>query len=142
MKIKDLVPHQGGIDLILTIIEKEKPRSFEKGGKQGRFCQTKAKDDSGIITFVLWNEEIDQVELGDKVHLKNGWCSEFKGEKQISTGKFGRIKVIEKAPSFLTNDPSFLKPPSLEPVALENNEPEENSFYKTKKAPLAEEDFD
>ncbi len=114
MEIKDLRANTGNVDLVFEVVEKEEPRSFEKFGKAGRVCNATAKDDSGEVKMTLWNDDIDKVGVGDKIHLQNGWCSEFKGEKQISAGKFGKIEIIEKAAGMtkpkevLTNDPSFL----------------------------------
>ncbi len=34
--------------------------------------------------------------VGDKVHITNGYVSEFQGEKQLTTGKFGKLEVVEK----------------------------------------------
>lgn len=111
MEIKDVQANQGNIDLVLTVVEKGDIRTFEKFGNAGQVCTAKAKDDSGEIKLTLWNEDIDKVNVGDKVHLHNGWCSEFQGEKQVSSGKFGRIEIVEKSDGpaeVVTNDPSIL----------------------------------
>ncbi len=111
MEIKDIQPNQGNIDLVLTITEKGDIRTFEKFGNTGRVCKAKAKDESGEITLTLWNEDIDKVGNGDKIHLQNGWCSEYQGEKQLSSGKFGKIEIVEKSnepQEVVTNDPSVL----------------------------------
>ncbi len=111
MEIKDLKPNAGNVDLVLEVVDKEEPRTFEKFGKEGRVCNVKAKDASGQVKMTLWNEDVDKVNAGDKIHLQNGWCSEFKGEIQISSGKFGKIEVVEQGnPEVLTNDPSMLNP--------------------------------
>ena len=95
MEIKDIQPNQGNIDVVLTIKEKGDVRDFEKFGKQGKVCNATATDDSGEIKLTLWNEDTDKVNAGDKIHLKNGWCSEYQGERQLSSGKFGEIEVLE-----------------------------------------------
>ena len=65
--------------------------------------------------MTLWNEDVDKVNAGDKIHLQNGLCSEFKGEIQISSGKFGKIEVVEQGnPEVLTNDPNLLNPGTSE----------------------------
>lgn len=125
MEIIDLQPNRGSIDLVFTIIEKGDVRNFEKFGRAGRVCTAKVKDDSGEVVLTLWNEDIDKVDVGDQVHLKNGWCSEFKGEKQLSAGKFGKIEIIKKAAEqkeVLTNDPSILQ----QQAASEESSPEED----------------
>tara|TARA_Y100000310_G_scaffold331630_1_gene405522 strand:- start:2268 stop:2702 length:435 start_codon:yes stop_codon:yes gene_type:complete len=95
MEVKDVQPNQGNIELVLTIKDKGEARTFEKFGKTGKVCSATAKDDSGEIKLTLWNDDVDKVKAGDKIHLKNGWCSEYQGERQLSSGKFGEIEVLE-----------------------------------------------
>lgn len=94
MEIKDIQSGQGKIDIVVEIVSKDEPRTFDKFGKSGKVANAKAKDSSGEITMSLWNEQCDMVNVGDKVHVINGWCSEYKGEKQLSTGKFGRLEKV------------------------------------------------
>ena len=94
MAIKDLQARQGQVDLIAEVIEKGDVREFEKFGKKGRVCNAKIKDATGEMTLTLWNEQIDQVNAGAKVHIINGWVSEWQGEKQLSTGKFGQLEIV------------------------------------------------
>ena len=108
MEIKDLKPNSGNVDIVAQVASKETPRSFEKFGKAGRVCNAVLADDSGSVKMTLWNEDIDKVNVGDKVHLQNGWCSEFKGEKQVSSGKFGKLVIVEKGKQVFTNDPEIL----------------------------------
>jgi replication factor A1 len=109
MEIKDIQANQGNIDVVVEITTKDEPRTFEKFGKQGRVCNAKAKDESGEITLTLWNDDVDVVNVGDKIHLQNGWCSEYKGERQLSSGKFGKIEVVGKGgpQEVFTNDPGI-----------------------------------
>tara|TARA_Y100000310_G_scaffold147251_1_gene146517 strand:- start:4892 stop:5329 length:438 start_codon:yes stop_codon:yes gene_type:complete len=97
MAIKDLQARQGNVEILAEIIDKGDIREFEKFGKSGRVCNAKIKDESGEVQLTLWNEQIDQVEVGDKVHITNGWVSEFQGELQLSTGKFGKMEVTKGA---------------------------------------------
>ncbi len=109
MEIKDVQANQGNIDLVLQVLEKSEPRTFEKFGKSGKVCNAKVKDETGEIKLTLWNEDVDKVNQGDKIHLQNGWCSEYQGEKQLSAGKFGKIEIVEAAKTeVLTNDPGML----------------------------------
>ena len=129
MEIKDLQANQGNIDIVAEVVSKEEPRSFEKFGKQGRVCKASIKDGSGEIKLTLWNDDIDGVNVGDKIHLQNGWCSEYQGEKQLSSGKFGKIEIVDKAsPEMLTNDAGILEggvPDIMKEQAEESVEPEE-----------------
>jgi replication factor A1 len=97
MQIKDLQVRQGNIELTGEITEKGDVRSFEKFGRPGKVCNLVLKDDSGTVKLSLFNEDVDKIEVGDKVQIQNGWVSEWQGEKQVSTGKFGKITVLGKA---------------------------------------------
>jgi replication factor A1 len=114
MEIKDLKPNTGNVEIVAVIAEKEEPKTFEKFGKQGKVCNAKLKDDSGVVKLTLWNDDIEKVAVGDKVRVEKGWCSEFRDELQVSTGKFGQIEVVEKMEDsqVLTNDPKMLNPAS------------------------------
>ncbi|MBI2662789.1 hypothetical protein HYX11_05005 [Candidatus Woesearchaeota archaeon] len=112
MQIKDIQPNQGNIEITAEVTQKEVPRTFEKFGKKGKVCSAILKDESGTIKLTLWNEDIDKINPGDTIKLTNGWCSEFKSEKQLSTGKFGKIEILSSGTpvSFVTNDPTILNP--------------------------------
>ncbi len=97
MAISDLQAKQGNVTLTVEVVSKEEPRKFEKFGKPGRVCNAKVKDDSGEIKLTLWNDQIDKVNEGDKVKIINGYVNEWQGEKQLTTGKLGKLEIIEKS---------------------------------------------
>ncbi|PIN73092.1 hypothetical protein COV20_06320 [Candidatus Woesearchaeota archaeon CG10_big_fil_rev_8_21_14_0_10_45_16] len=111
MEIKDLTANTGKVDIVAEIVSKEEPRSFEKFGKSGRVCNATLKDATGQVTLTLWNDDVDSVKVGDRIHLQNGWCSEYKGQKQLSAGKFGKIEVVgqQEQQEVMTNDPGMMK---------------------------------
>ena len=94
--IKDLEVKQGNVELIAEVAEVGNIREFNKFGKSGRVATAILKDETGEIKLSLWNEQIDNVHAGDKVHIKNGYVSEWQGEKQLTTGRLGTIEVTEK----------------------------------------------
>lgn len=128
MEIKDLQANQGKVDLVVEVVNKDEPRTFEKFGKSGMVCNAKVKDASGEVTMTLWNEDVSKVNVGDKIHVQNGWCSEYKGEKQVSAGKFGQIEVVEAGSGIpadktvYTNDPEMLAGQSSDKDDLESEE--------------------
>ncbi len=100
MKISDLKAGTGNVNITATIIQKEEPREVvNKYGKRLMVANITLKDDSGTINMSLWGNDINTVKVGDKVELSNCYVSEFRGTPQLSTGKFGKIKVIESGNS-------------------------------------------
>ena len=126
MAIKDVKPNTGSITLVAQVVKKDNPRSFDKFGKSGKVCNATLKDATGNIVLTLWNDDVDKVKVGDTVKLENGWCSEYKGERQISTGKFGKIEVMEGSENeVFTNDPGVAQ---QEEEFMGEEKPEEESF--------------
>ncbi len=97
MQIKDLKPKQGSVDIIVDIVDVGIPREFQKFGKAGKVSTAIAKDETGDIKLTLWNEDIEKVQSGDKVHLTDGYVNEWQGEMQLTTGRMGKLKVVGKA---------------------------------------------
>lgn len=95
MAIKDLQAKQRDVDVVGEVIEISEPRTFEKFGTPGRVANAVLKDDTGTVKLTLWNDQIDQVKVGDKVEVKNGYVNEWQGEIQITTGKFGTLEIVK-----------------------------------------------
>ena len=94
MKIEELQSKQGKVDVEVEVISKDELREFEKFGNKGKVCNAMVKDDSGEIKLTLWNDDVDKVNVGDKVKVTNGYVNEFQGEKQLTSGRFGKIEVL------------------------------------------------
>ncbi len=94
MAVKDLKIREGNVDIIVDVVDVGEAREFEKFGKSGRVATAIVKDETGDIKLTLWNEQIDQVKPGDKVHITNGYVSEWQGEPQLTTGKMGKLEVV------------------------------------------------
>lgn len=97
MQIKDLKPKQGNVDIVVDVIDVGMPREFEKFGKAGRVSTAVAKDETGDVKLTLWNDEIEKIKAGDKVHLVNGYVNEWQGEMQLTAGRMGKLEVVGKA---------------------------------------------
>jgi len=97
MKIKELTPKMGNVELVAEVSEVGQVREFNKFGKSGRVATAKLKDETGEIELSLWNEQIDQIGPGDTVKVSNGYVKEYQGEMQLTTGMRGTIEVVKKS---------------------------------------------
>ncbi|MGC8923778.1 MAG: OB-fold nucleic acid binding domain-containing protein [Candidatus Micrarchaeia archaeon] len=95
MKISDLKNGTNEDAVEGEIVDIEDVREvMNKYGVRMKVATATLKDDSGEIKLTLWNEDTSKFKVGDKVRITNGWVSEFKGTKQISAGKNGKIDKL------------------------------------------------
>ncbi len=97
MKAKDLRPETKVESIELTVVSKGEVREFTgRSGAVGKVCDCKAKDADGEeVQVTLWNEEIEQVHANDRIKISNGWVREWRGNLQVSAGKYGRLEILK-----------------------------------------------
>lgn len=96
MQIKDIQPNKVIDTLTAEVIEVEEPREFTNFRGTGKLANARIKDETGETKLTLWNEQAEQVKANDKIVIENGWAKEYRGELQVSTGKFGKLTVSEE----------------------------------------------
>ncbi|VVB78975.1 Single-stranded DNA binding protein Ssb [uncultured archaeon] len=94
MKISELKTNQGNVEVQGTIKDIGDTRTFTKFGKDLKVANAILSDDSGNIKLTLWNDDVTRFKNGDVIKVNNGYVSEFQGEKQLTSGKFGTIEKI------------------------------------------------
>jgi replication factor A1 len=94
MYVSDLKPNQPVDSLILEIVNIGEPKEFTNFRGKIKVANAKAKDSTGECTLTLWNDEIDRYSPGQKIRIINGWCKEYRGEIQVSSGKYGKVEVL------------------------------------------------
>jgi len=124
MKISELQVRQGNVEVEGEIKEIGEVRTFDKFGKQLRVATATLEDDSGNIKLALWNEDIDNFKKGDKVKVVNGFVTEFQGEKQLTSGKFGKLEKVDGE--------SESAEPSESTEKLEEQDPKEDTEQEEK----------
>ena len=62
----------------------------KKDGKELTTANAILSDESGEITLVLWNMQISQVKLGEKIRIEFGYVNSFRDNLQLNIG-FGRL---------------------------------------------------
>jgi replication factor A1 len=90
MKVSELRDKSPVEELKLSIVEVGETRDTSYGKVQS----TTGKDESGSCTLSLWNDQIGKYGVNENVVIKKGWCKEFRGQMQVSTGKFGTIEKV------------------------------------------------
>lgn len=93
MEIKDLRVGMRRVNITATVESLSEVREVQSRytGNIHRVATAVVADDSGKIDLVLWNEQIGQVSVGDKIKIENGYVSSFRGRKQLSIGRYGKL---------------------------------------------------
>lgn len=93
--IKDLQDGMKRVNVEAKVVDKGDPREVRSKYKDEtyRIVDAVVADETGSIKLTLWNEQIEQVNVGDNVKIENGYVTSFKGENQLNVGKFGKLTV-------------------------------------------------
>jgi len=93
--IKDLQDGMKRVSVEAKVVEKGDVREVKSRYKDEtyRIVDAVIADETGSIKLTLWNEQIEQVNVGDNVKIENGYVTSFKGENQLNVGKFGKLSV-------------------------------------------------
>jgi replication factor A1 len=94
VKIGSLTPRSRGVNLVAKVVEKPEPRvvSSQYDQSEHRLTEALIADETGAITLVLWDDNIDMVSEGDSIKVTNGFVKLFKGRMQLNLGRYGKVE--------------------------------------------------
>jgi len=96
VEISKIRPGFTKIDCEGEILDVSAPRTVNlKTGSTSQVADAILKDQSGTITLTLWDHNIKMVRKGSKVQIAGGFAKDFKGKMSLSTGKFGKLEVVQ-----------------------------------------------
>jgi len=95
LKIKELRNGMKRLDIEGKVTDKSETREVKSRFKNETYKVASAviADETGNVKLTLWNEQIDQVNVGSMVKIENGYVSSFRGEIQLNIGKYGKLTV-------------------------------------------------
>ena len=95
MKIAELRDGLRRVDVEGKVLEKAETREVRSRytGESFKVAEVTISDESGQVKLVLWNEQIEQVNVNDTVRVENGYIKSFRGEIQLNVGKFGTMTI-------------------------------------------------
>jgi len=84
-----------GIDVKAKIIEIQPTKPvIMRWGSESYVTNVMIADETGSIRLSLWNKQIDKVNVGDEVELKNCYVSRFAGQRQLRLRRKSTMSVI------------------------------------------------
>lgn len=96
MKIVEL-DHAGikQVNVVGELVDIGEARTVNlKTGGQSRVADAVLQDDSGAVDLTLWDSQIDNFSVGDKVQIQNGYTTEFRGRVKLNVGRYGSITKV------------------------------------------------
>ncbi|MFB0501023.1 MAG: OB-fold nucleic acid binding domain-containing protein [Candidatus Bathyarchaeia archaeon] len=95
MKVKDLRDGMRRVDVVAKVTEKSDTREVRSRYRDEtyRVADAVISDETGTIKLVLWNKQIDEVNVDDTVKIENGYIKSFRGEMQLNVGRYGTLTV-------------------------------------------------
>jgi replication factor A1 len=99
IKVSDLQPYSKQVNTTVKIVQKGEARETvsRQDGTTHRVLDALVGDETGAIYMTLWDENIDKVNEGDTVMVKNGYVRPFKGSMRLNIGRYGSLEPAESA---------------------------------------------
>ncbi len=98
MKIEEIKSYQKKIDVVGKVVEKTEVREVNSrlDNTTHKVCEALVADETGQVYVTLWDETIDQLEVGQVYEFKNLFSSEFKKSLRLNIGRFGSFQKSDK----------------------------------------------
>lgn len=100
--VESLQPNTGFSRVELLVLRRYPRRHVNGRTYQGPVAAACARDETGVVGLVLWNEQVDRVRTGDLISIEAGWCQRQDGRLVLSTGRHGRLHIIRPARGWLS----------------------------------------
>ena len=100
VKIGSLNSYSRQVYTIVKVVSKTEPREVTSRIDQSRHRVGEALvgDETGSIYLTLWDDPIDEIEIDQILHIKNGYVNLFRGSMRLNLGRYGSYEVLEESP--------------------------------------------
>jgi replication factor A1 len=97
VKVSELGPYSKQVNTTVKIVQKGEARETvsRQDGTTHRVLDALVGDETGAIYMTLWDDNIDKVNDGDTVSVKNGYVRPFKGSMRLNIGRYGTLEPSE-----------------------------------------------
>lgn len=95
VRIAELKSGMSRVSVEATVVSVSEPRTVNtRDGREARVADVMIQDDSGQIKLSLWDDQIERVKAGSNISVENGYTNSFRGETQLSVGKYGKLNIL------------------------------------------------
>lgn len=94
-KIVDLKDGHTNVELEGEVISLGETRSVvTRYGKETSLTHATLKDDTANILLILWGDQSKGIEKGTRIKIEGGFIKSWKGAKQLSIGRNGKLELL------------------------------------------------
>ena len=95
MKVNQLNAGQQVGKLEVLVLRRYPRRQVKSANYRGPVAAACGRDETGVVGLVLWGDQVDKVRTGDVIRISNGWCRRSHGELVVSSGRTGKLSVVQ-----------------------------------------------
>lgn len=105
-KVQDLQPHSRQVNLTVKVVSKGEERETvsRMDGSHHRVADFLVGDETGSIYLTMWDDNIDRVDEGAYITIKNGYISLFRGSMRLNVGRYGTFEQVDEGPASVNMD--------------------------------------
>jgi replication factor A1 len=100
VKVGELTPNSRAVNVTAKIVSKGEARSTVSGRDytQHKVVDALVGDETGSVYLNLWDDNIEKINEGDTIKIKNGYVNLFKGYMRLNIGRYGSFEKVTDSP--------------------------------------------
>jgi replication factor A1 len=99
VKVESLDPESRQVNVTVKVVSKGQARetTSRRDGSTHRVVDALVGDETGSVYLTLWDDNIDKVNEGGTINVKNGYISLFRGSMRLNIGRYGSMEASDQA---------------------------------------------
>lgn len=96
-KVGELNPSSRAVNVLAKVVSKSEVRNIASGrdGAPHKVSDALVGDETGCVYLTLWDDNIEKVNEGDTISVKNGYVNLFRGNMRLNVGRYGTLEMAE-----------------------------------------------
>jgi replication factor A1 len=95
VKVENLDPESRQVNVTVKVVTKGEARETvsRRDGSTHKVVDALVGDETGAVYLTLWDDNIEKVNEGDTIIVKNGYVTLFRGSMRLNIGRYGSLET-------------------------------------------------
>ena len=95
VKVEKLDPESRQVNVTVKVVTKGEARETvsRRDGSTHKVVDALVGDETGAVYLTLWDDNIEKVNEGDTINVKNGYVTLFRGSMRLNIGRYGSLET-------------------------------------------------